>query len=363
MTASAMRRHGVEIGLGLQSDKGAGEYARIAARAEEVGIDVLTVFGDLMFAPPIFPLLEIAGATERVRLGAACWNPYSMHPYEIAGQVAALDLASGGRAYCGIAKGSWLGDVGLAQPRPITRLRESAQYVRALLSDDRTGFSGREFQLAPGTGFRFPIQRPDVPLLLGVWGPRGLAVAGEVADEVKLGGSANPDMVRVARERLRVGEERAGRPIGSVRVCFGAVTVVDEDGEAARGLARAEVAMYIAVVGGNDPTVDVPADLLARIQAHLDDGDDRAAGELIPDHLLDRFAFAGTPEQVAAQAQSLIDVGVDRIEFGPPQGRDTMHGVELIGERVIPLLDRSVTKCTVTPSRTQAETNHDKERP
>ena len=45
-----------------------------------------------------------AGAqpTSRVRLGAACWNPYTMHPYEIAGQLAALQQASSGRAYLGL---------------------------------------------------------------------------------------------------------------------------------------------------------------------------------------------------------------------------------------------------------------------
>ncbi|GAA3409400.1 hypothetical protein GCM10018952_09970 [Streptosporangium vulgare] len=74
-----------EIGLGLQSDKRAGDYARLARRAEEHGFDVLSVFGDLMYQPPIFPLLEMAAATERVRLGAACLNPYSTAPYEIAG--------------------------------------------------------------------------------------------------------------------------------------------------------------------------------------------------------------------------------------------------------------------------------------
>ena len=36
-----------EIGLGIQSDKSGADYASIAARAEECGIDVLTVFSDL----------------------------------------------------------------------------------------------------------------------------------------------------------------------------------------------------------------------------------------------------------------------------------------------------------------------------
>ena len=328
----------VEFGLGLQGDKGAGEYSDLARAAEAHGFDVLTVFSDLMYQPPIFPLLQMAAVTGRVRLGAACWNPYSLHPYEIAGQVAALDLASDGRAYCGLARGTWLGDVGIDQPRPLARLRESVHVVRALLAGDTGGFEGEELRLAPGTGFRFRVRRPDVPVLLGTWGPRGLGLAGEVADEVKLGGSANPDVVAVARARLAPGEARAGRAPGSTRLCLGAVTVVAEDGEAARSAARSEVAMYLAVVGELDPTVSVPPPLLDAVRGLVAAGDDAAAGRLVPDDLLDRFAFSGTPEQVAAQAQALVDAGVDRVEFGTPQGLRTDEGVHLLGTRVLPLL-------------------------
>ena len=55
-----------EIGLGLQSDKAPGDYARLAAAAEEHGIDVLSVFGDLLYQPPLVPLLEMAAATSSV---------------------------------------------------------------------------------------------------------------------------------------------------------------------------------------------------------------------------------------------------------------------------------------------------------
>ncbi|MBP2328994.1 5,10-methylenetetrahydromethanopterin reductase [Kibdelosporangium banguiense] len=329
-----------EIGLGLQSDKPAGTYSRLARLAEACGFDVLTVFGDLMYQPPIFPLLEMAAATERVRLGPACLNPYSMAPYEIAGQVAALDLASDGRAYLGLARGTWLGAVGIAQPRPLIALRECAEVMYRLLRGDTDGFTGDIFTLAPGTALRYRVRRPDPPLLLGAWGARGAALAGRIAAEIKVGGSANPGMVGVIRERLRAGTDPAGRPVEDVGVVLGAVTVVDQDGAAARARARTEVAMYLAVVADLDPTADVPADLLARVTALVDAGDHVAAGQLIPDDVLDLFAFAGTPEQVAEQAQALIDAGVRRVEFGTPHGLTDEQGVELLGTAVLPLLRR-----------------------
>jgi len=68
-------------------------------------------------------------------------------------------------------------------------------------------------------------------------------MAGELADEVKIGGTANPKMIAVMRQRIASGLAAAGRTVDDVGVVVGAVTVVDEDGPAARAKARTEVAM------------------------------------------------------------------------------------------------------------------------
>ena len=330
----------VEIGLGLQSDKRVGDYGKLAVLAEKYDFDVISVFGDLLFQPPVVPLLEIAAATTRIRLGAACWNPYTLHPYEIAGQLAALDLASGGRAYLGLARGTWLGAIGLEQPNPIARVGEAVAVIRALLSGDDSGVAGSAFSLAAGARLRYSVDDHRPPLLIGTWGPKMAALAAEIADEVKIGGTANPAMVRVMLGWLQDGASRAGRPSGSAGVVVGAVTVVDRDGAAARNRARSEVAMYLAVVAELDPTVTVSPELLAELTSLVHAGRSEAAGSLIPDDLLDLFAFAGTPDQVAAQAQSLIDAGASRVEFGTPHGLSDAGGIEMLGRDVLPLLHR-----------------------
>ncbi|HEX5596695.1 MAG TPA: LLM class flavin-dependent oxidoreductase [Micromonosporaceae bacterium] len=326
------------VGLGLQSDKTADEYAELAELAERHGFDVLSVFGDLMYQPPIFPLLVAARHTRRIRLGPACLNPYTMHPIEIAGQAAALDLASQGRAYLGLARGTWLGQIGVPQPRPIRRLGETIDVVNRLLARDETGYVGKEFVVAEGTALRYRPVRPRVPLLIGTWGRRTAQLAAAVADEVKVGGSANPDMARTMRGWLDEAAIAAGRAPGKVGLTLGAVTVVDEDGVAARRLARTEVAMYLAVVADLDPTVEVDPELLKRVQQHVARGEHAVAGELIDGDLLDRFAFSGTPEQVAAQAVAVFEGGASRVEFGTPHGLTPVSGVDLLGRRVLPLL-------------------------
>jgi 5,10-methylenetetrahydromethanopterin reductase len=251
-------------------------------------------------------LLAIAAATERVRLGPAALNPWTLHPVELAGQAAALDLASDGRAYLGLVSGAWLDRLGLdgGAGAPVARMRETVEIVRRLFAGDRSGFAGAHFSLAPGAGFEYEPARKRIPLMIGTWKPRMASLAGEVADEVKIGGSANPEMVELMRSWI--GNDDVG-------IVVGAVTVVDEDGDAARERARQEVARYLEVVGSLDPTIEGPPPL-------------------------EKFAIAGTPGEAAAHALRLYEAGVKRVEFGTPQGLTSARGVELLCDRVLPLL-------------------------
>ena len=54
------------------------------------------------------------------------------------------------------------------------------------------------------------------------------------------------------------------------------------------------------------------------------------------DAVLDRFAFSGTPDQVASQVAALFEAGATRVEFGTPHGLTAARGIELLGRRVLP---------------------------
>ena len=92
------------------------------------------------------------------------------------------------------------------------------------------------------------------------------------------------------------------------------------------------------VVARLDTTVEVPDTLLVPLREALLRGDTVGAGALVPDELLDKFAFAGDPDAVAQHAAGLFDAGASRVEFGTPHGRTDEYGVELIGKKVLPAL-------------------------
>jgi 5,10-methylenetetrahydromethanopterin reductase len=320
---------GRELGLGLQTDKRPGEYAALARLAEEAGFAVVTAYNDLWFQPPLPALLEIAAATARVRVGPSCLNPFTTHPVELAGQTAVLDTASHGRAFLGLACGAWLEALTIDQSAPVTAIREAWAVVRRLIAGDDSGFAGQRFSLPRGERLRYPVRRREVPLLIGTWAPRLAAFAGEAAQELKAGGSANAELVPVMRERI-------GNP--EVGIVLGAVTVVDDDGDRARRIARREVAAYVDVVAELDPTIALDPELLGRVRALVAVGNHQAAGALLPEELLDRFAFAGTPQQVVLQAEGVLAAGARRVDFGTPHGEPERRGVELLCREVAPRL-------------------------
>lgn len=324
------------FGVGFQSDKHTTDYERLAAAAEHYGFDVASVYGDLYFQPPLPALLAMARATSAIALGPACLNPFTLHPVEIAGQVAALDEASRGRAYLGLARGSWLGELGIDQADAPQAIAEAVAVVAALLKGDRSGVAGGRFRLPPGAALRHRPFRESVPLLVGTWGPRLAAVAGVLADEVKIGGSANPAMVPLMRRWT--GGDAAGHNAVRVGIVMGAVTVVDEDVHMARARARQEVAPYLDVVGRFDPTVEIPAEVLEKLGRALRESGPAAAARWVPDDVLDRFAFAGSPTAVAEHTLRLLDAGADRIEFGTPHGLTDDRGIELLGTDVLPAI-------------------------
>lgn len=332
-------RHALSIAF--QTDQPIAAYGPLAATVEGYGFQTVTVYNDLLYQPAWLPLLEIARHTQRIRLGPAAVNPFTCHPINIAGNIALIDEMAQGRAYLGLCRGSWLDFLGLQPEHPVTALREAFACIRLLLSQSTEPYRGKVFSLAGGEALRWSIRRPDIPFLLGTWGPNTMRACITDIDEIKVGGTANPDVMPQIHQALACAVATVGRVPADIDLAVGAVTVVDRDGQAARALARREVALYLPVIAALDPTLAIEPERLNRIRAAADAFDFERAGRDIPDDLLCRVAFAGTPSDVAEQAAALFDAGVRRVEFGTPHGLTTPKGLRLLGKEVLPALQRA----------------------
>lgn len=326
-----------ELSLGFRSEPNESNLQAVARAAGRYGFDVISVYEDLGDQSPMYPLMTLSRESPNARVGPACIvvpKYKTMEP--IVGDLVRLSAVSNGKAYLGIVPGSWMESVGL-KSASVDQMREAVGVSRYLLEKKEDGFNGKHYLIKPGFKVNYPTPESAVPILIGAWGERMAALAGEIADEIKVGGSANPGMVEVIQKRLNVGIVRANREKEDVGIVMGAVTVVDDDREKALYLARRRAVVYIDVIGGKDPTVvsDFPEELKA-ISHFVAARDIDEAAKHLPDSLLRRFSFAGTPADVVKQVEELFEAGASRVELGAPHGIDQVEGIDLIGKKVLP---------------------------
>lgn len=325
------------VGLSFRAEVDPVRIEALAGAAARYGFPALSVWDDLGDPHP-FPLLRaLAEHDKAAKVGFACLAVPKYPSLDgVAGLLAALAAGREGPVFVGLTSGAWLTQVGL-RSATVRQVGEAAAVLQHLLAQRTDGFEGRHYRIASGFRLNFDMPPPPPALMIGGWGERTLRLAGEVADEVKVGGSASPEMAALARQRIEPGARAAGREPGDIGLVLGAVTIVDEDRGAALDAARRRAATYIHVIGKLDPgALAAFPDAIEAVGAAMQRGDVDAAARAIPDALLRRFAFAGTPEDVVRQVEGVLAAGATRVDFGSPHGLDPIAGIELIGSRVLP---------------------------
>lgn len=156
-------------------------YARLA---ESLGYervwayDSPALYGDVWVA-----LARAAEATDRIGIGTAVAVPSLRHPVATASAIATIEELAPGRLAVAFGTGF---TARLAMGKRAMRWADVAAYVstvRGLLHGDVVEVDGAECQLlySPGFGPSRPI---EVPLLVAPSGPKGFAVAHDIADGV-----------------------------------------------------------------------------------------------------------------------------------------------------------------------------------
>lgn len=295
-----------KVGIGLPGQS-IEDVRGAAEAAAPYAYDSFSVYGDLGDLPPYAVLHAVANALKAsdIKSVGPMGVPVGMQHAEVIGMHAlALEEQLPGQSYIGLVRGAFLKTIG-EKPATIAKLENAASSLRQ----------------------KFVANEQEIPIYIGGFGKRVLALAGKIsANGVKLGGSTNPILAEQARQTINNTD---------TKIVLGAVSVIDSDRKAARAVARREVTKYLRVVGLLDTTLDSEdRDSLARFLEKYESGDS-SASSMISDSLLDKFALAGTPEDALALIQTMHG-RVDRFEFGTPHG---LHGraqaIHYIGQSII----------------------------
>ncbi|MGE0416726.1 MAG: LLM class flavin-dependent oxidoreductase [Acetobacteraceae bacterium] len=260
----------------------------VATRAEALGFRDLWVTENTLdhvtCLDPVVALTYAAAVTTRIRLGASVVVLAVHDPRMVAHQWATLDHVSNGRAILGVGLGRehHYREFEVPTEGRITRFREEVALIKALWTQERTTFHGRFYHLDGARMSPKPVQRPHLPLWMGVGHPDAVRRTAQLADGwMGSGGSSIAEFARSV-PILKQALEQAGRDPASFPISKRLFMAVDENPD----VARRELNRWFTEV------------------YHNPDGTD-ASG------------IHGTPEQVREKLEAVIALGANHLLLNP----------------------------------------------
>jgi alkanesulfonate monooxygenase SsuD/methylene tetrahydromethanopterin reductase-like flavin-dependent oxidoreductase (luciferase family) len=261
-----------------------------AEKAEELGFDFVSSSDHPGGSDPSYEtwtmLSFIAAATSRIGIATRVLGVPYRSPAMVAKMAETLDRLSGGRLILGLGGGSADDEhrafgLGVRGPKDKTDgLEEAVTIIRGLWTEPAFTFEGRLYRTEAADLEPKPAHR--IPIWLGTFAPRSLAVTGRLADGwIPSLGYAPPDEVTVMRDRVLKAAEEAGRDPSEITCAYNVEVRVD---------GRA----------GDDPSV-----------------------------------VSGTPDQVAERLAGFVGLGFSAINF-MPSGPGQDEQVERLAREVIP---------------------------
>lgn len=307
-----------------------------AQRAEVLGFEGIFLGESHVNSLDSFQVLATCALkTQRVLLGIAVTNMVYRDPTVLAGSAASLNVISNGRAVLGLGTGD--GPVyGMGRkPTPLAKFEEGIKAIRELVQ-------GKPITVPTGK-VRIPFVKQPLPVYVSMEGPRGLRLAGRVADGVILGTGFDLRVVQWARERIAEGAKEAGRPLSDIGMIAAGMICIKSDGNEARAIVRRRLANR-AHHNFRFTLETVPLEELASVKKFMKSFDEmkpmeeRVDPSLVTDYLVQRFSIAGTAEECIARVKELEEAGVRRIMLTP--SRTVYHEtVEALASSVMPAFE------------------------
>lgn len=171
----------LRISCCLPPSKDAPAYARLA---EELGFDGIYLYDSPALYGDVWMCLGlIARETSRITIGTGVAIPSLRHPMVTASAIASIEELAPGRLVCGFGVG-YTGRLTMGQKAMRwDDMRRFFVQLRALLRGETVEIDGGMCQMIHSPGFA-PGRPIEVPLIAAVSGPKGLAVAREVANGI-----------------------------------------------------------------------------------------------------------------------------------------------------------------------------------
>jgi probable F420-dependent oxidoreductase len=229
---------GMLFGLNVSTEAQTGiDPAAVARKAEQLGFDFVSASDHLHGRRPTYEpwtmLSWIAAATSRIRVATRVLAVPYRHPAVLAKMAETLDRLSGGRLILGLGGGALDQEfhafgLGVRSPRDkVDGLAEAIRILRGVWSQPRFTFEGRLYQ-TDGAELE-PKPDHSIPIWLGTYGQRALALTGQLADGwIPSLGYAPPEQIPGLRERVLAAARAAGRDPDELTCAYNLGVRIDE---------------------------------------------------------------------------------------------------------------------------------------
>ncbi len=312
----------------------------LARRAETYGFShVWTFDSHILWEEPYVIYSQILAATRNVIVGPMVTNPATRDWTVTASVFATLNEMYGNRTVCGIGRGDSAVRVTNGKPTTIATLREATHVIRELANGRSVDYNGSTI-VFPWAG------KSELEVWIAGYGPRALALAGEVGDGFILQ-LADPQIAAWTIKAVRSAAEQAGRNPDDVTICAAAPAYVGDDIVHMRDQCRwfgGMVGNHVAdIVGRYGESSEVPTALTEYIKGRqgYDYNEHGQAGnvhaDFVPDEIVDRFCLLGPVDHQLQRLAELRDLGVHQFSvYLQHDAKDAT--LEAYGEHVLPAL-------------------------
>ena len=265
-----------------------------------------------------FAVLSAAATqTKTIRLGTAISSVFVRTAPTIAMAAATLDDISGGRFILGLGSSHKVQvepEHGVVYGKPITRTRETVDFIRKLLADGAAAIDGETIRIE-NFGLWFERTGRVPPIYLAGLFPKMVRVTGEIGDGIILTRSTLATAGAVRRQ-LDEGAKSAGRDGAAIPITSLLPVAVSDDREEALERMRPGLAFYMGFFPRYNRLIAEYgfADEAAKISEAWARDDRKAALGYVTDAMIDATGIAGTPaecrEKIAAYRESGIDLPI-----------------------------------------------------
>ena len=330
-----MARYGVR----LENDPNLSpqDYQALSSQAEKNGFEAVWV-PEGGGRDSLTSLATIAMKTDAVKLGTGILPIFARTPTNTAMGAAGMAAVSDGRFLLGLGVGhapTVESRDGIPFNQPMTRMRETIQIIKALLSGEEVNFTGKQFKIT-GASMGAATPKTKVPIYIAALGPQMLEMVGELADGVLMNWTA-VDYLGEAIGHIKRGAEKAGRDPNEIDIAGYVRVAVGDNLTESRVSLRRQVARYASNPFYRNFFAQTGFDKeMSAAAAALADGNLDKAADSITEEMQDQVAIVGTVEECRAALEKRRAAGLQLPVIAPFAVGDNMASHRHVIEAMAP---------------------------